>query len=54
MTFLAKIDRKFIIFSDDLAFEGGESSYKSLKAALEGGVEGDQIMLFLCYSIDDT
>jgi len=40
MTFLAKIDRKFIIFSDDLAFEGGESSYKSLKAALEGGVEG--------------
>ncbi|MFL2845629.1 MAG: ATP-binding protein [Candidatus Puniceispirillaceae bacterium] len=40
MAFLAKIDRYFIIFSDDLAFEGGESTYKSLKAALEGGIEG--------------
>jgi predicted AAA+ superfamily ATPase len=40
MSFLAQIDRYFIIFSDDLAFEGGESTYKSLKAALEGGIEG--------------
>ena len=40
MAFLAKVDRYFIIFSDDLAFEGGESTYKSLKAALEGGIEG--------------
>lgn len=40
MAFLEKIDRHFIIFSDDLAFEGGESTYKSLKAALEGGIEG--------------
>ena len=40
MAFLAQIERHFIIFSDDLAFEGGESTYKSLKAALEGGIEG--------------
>lgn len=40
MGFLAQINRRFIIFSDDLAFEHGESTYKSLKAALDGGVEG--------------
>jgi len=40
MGFLAKIDRQFIVFSDDLAFEQGESTYKSLKAALDGGIEG--------------
>ena len=48
MSFLAKIDRNFIIFSDDLAFESGESTYKSLKAALEGGIEGrpDNIIFY--------
>ena len=48
MAFLAQIDRNFIIFSDDLAFESGESSYKSLKAALEGGIEGrpDNIIFY--------
>ena len=40
MAFLATIDRQFIVFSDDLAFEHGESTYKSLKAALDGGIEG--------------
>ena len=34
MAFLAKVERYFIIFSDDLAFEGGESTYKSLKQRL--------------------
>jgi hypothetical protein len=29
---------KFIIFSDDLSFETGESSYKMLKSALDGSV----------------
>ncbi len=29
-----------IIFCDDLSFDEGETSYKSLKAALEGGLEG--------------
>ena len=33
-------DRRFILFCDDLAFESGESGYKSLKAILEGGIEG--------------
>lgn len=37
---LGQSDRRFIIFCDDLAFENGESSYKSLKAILEGGIEG--------------
>ncbi len=33
-------DRRFIIFCDDLSFDGNDSSYKSLKAVLDGGVEG--------------
>ena len=32
--------RKFILFCDDLSFDGEDASYKSLKAVLEGGVEG--------------
>ena len=40
MSFLAQISRQFILFCDDLAFDSGETSYKSLKAALEGGIEG--------------
>lgn len=30
----------FILFCDDLSFDHDDTSYKSLKAALEGGVEG--------------
>ena len=37
---LRESDRRFIIFCDDLSFDGGDSSYKSLKAVLEGGLEG--------------
>ncbi|MGY9003928.1 MAG: ATP-binding protein, partial [Rhodospirillales bacterium] len=33
-------DRYFILFCDDLSFDGGETEYKSLKAVLEGGIEG--------------
>jgi len=29
-----------IVFCDDLSFEGADTSYKSLKAVLEGGIEG--------------
>ena len=32
--------RRFIAFCDDLSFDGDDASYKSLKAALEGGIEG--------------
>jgi predicted AAA+ superfamily ATPase len=28
------------LFCDDLSFDGNDASYKSLKAALEGGIEG--------------
>ena len=31
---------RFLVFCDDLSFDGGDTSYKSLKAALEGGIEG--------------
>jgi uncharacterized protein len=29
-----------IVFCDDLSFDGNDASYKSLKAVLEGGIEG--------------
>lgn len=31
---------RFLLFCDDLSFDAGDSSYKALKAVLEGGVEG--------------
>ena len=31
---------RFLVFCDDLSFDAGETSYKSLKAVLEGGLEG--------------
>ena len=33
-------ERRFIVFCDDLSFEGADQSYKALKAALDGGIEG--------------
>ena len=33
-------DRRIVLFCDDLTFDNEDTSYKSLKAALEGGVEG--------------
>ncbi|MBI3452441.1 MAG: ATP-binding protein [Rhodospirillales bacterium] len=32
--------RRFLLFCDDLSFDGEDASYKSLKAVLEGGIEG--------------
>ena len=37
---LAASGRRCLLFCDDLSFDAGESSYKSLKAVLEGGIEG--------------
>jgi uncharacterized protein len=37
---LRKTERRWILFCDDLSFDGQDTSYKSLKALLEGGVEG--------------
>ncbi|HEU5016435.1 MAG TPA: ATP-binding protein [Pseudolabrys sp.] len=33
-------DCRFIVFCDDLSFDSDDTSYKSLKAVLEGGIEG--------------
>jgi len=33
-------DFRFIVFCDDLSFDADDTSYKSLKAALDGGIEG--------------
>ena len=32
--------RRFIVFCDDLSFDHDDTAYKSLKAALDGGIEG--------------
>jgi predicted AAA+ superfamily ATPase len=32
-------DEKFALFCDDLSFEAGDTSYKTLKATLDGGLE---------------
>lgn len=40
MTILKTAPFRFILFCDDLSFDHDDTSYKSLKAALEGGVEG--------------
>ena len=40
MTILRDRPERFILFCDDLSFDSGDASYKSLKAALEGGIEG--------------
>ncbi|WP_144186139.1 ATP-binding protein [Elioraea rosea] len=37
---LRGVNRRAILFCDDLSFDAGETDYKSLKAVLEGGVEG--------------
>jgi uncharacterized protein len=37
---LRKGRRRFLLYCDDLSFDRDDTSYKSLKAALEGGIEG--------------
>lgn len=37
---LGERDERFLIYCDDLSFEGQDTSFKSLKAVLEGGIEG--------------
>jgi uncharacterized protein len=49
MTLLrAETKLRFIVFCDDLSFDAGDTSYKSLKAALDGGLEGrpSNVMLY--------
>jgi len=40
MTLLRPTTYRFIVFCDDLSFDTEDTSYKSLKAVLEGGIEG--------------
>jgi predicted AAA+ superfamily ATPase len=40
MGMLRNAKERFIIFCDDLSFDAEDTSYKSLKTVLEGGVEG--------------
>jgi uncharacterized protein len=45
---VAERSERFIVFCDDLSFEEGESSYKALKAALDGSVAapGDNVLIY--------
>lgn len=45
---LAASDARCLLFCDDLSFDAGETSYKSLKAVLEGGIEGrpDNVLFY--------
>ena len=40
--------RQFLLYCDDLSFDKDDTSYKSLKAALEGGIEGrpDNVLFY--------
>ena len=40
LTSLRRTKRRFVLFCDDLSFDAQDSSYKSLKTMLEGGIEG--------------
>jgi len=40
LTLLRGADARFILFCDDLSFDKDDSHYKSLKAVLDGGIEG--------------
>jgi predicted AAA+ superfamily ATPase len=45
---LASAPRRCLLFCDDLSFDSGDTSYKSLKAVLEGGIDGrpDNVLLY--------
>jgi len=40
MALIRGVHHRFIVFCDDLSFDAEDTSYKSLKAVLEGGIEG--------------
>jgi predicted AAA+ superfamily ATPase len=48
MASLRAARERFLVFCDDLSFEAEDTSYKSLKAVLEGGIEGrpDNVLLY--------
>ncbi|WP_328517732.1 ATP-binding protein [Devosia algicola] len=48
MRAIAPQQAQFIVFCDDLSFDTGEASYKSLKTILDGGLEGrpDNVLFY--------
>ena len=48
MSLLRAATQRFLVFCDDLSFDAEDTSYKSLKAVLEGGIEGrpDNVILY--------
>ena len=48
MALLRGAPYRFLVFCDDLSFDAQDTSYKSLKAVLEGGIEGrpDNVILY--------
>lgn len=48
LSLLRTADRRCLLFCDDLSFDGDDTSYKSLKALLEGGLEGrpDSVLFY--------
>jgi uncharacterized protein len=48
LTLLRQTKRSCVLFCDDLSFDQQDTSYKSLKAVLEGGIEGrpDNVVLY--------
>jgi uncharacterized protein len=48
MALLRGAPLRFLVFCDDLSFDAQDTSYKSLKAVLEGGIEGrpDNVILY--------
>jgi predicted AAA+ superfamily ATPase len=48
LSVLRTAKRRFILFCDDLSFDGQDAAYKSLKAVLEGGIEGrpDNVLFY--------
>jgi predicted AAA+ superfamily ATPase len=45
---LRKSNRRYVLFCDDLSFDAEDQHYKSLKAVLDGGIEGrpDNVILY--------
>ena len=51
MGLLRDAPHRFLVFCDDLSFDAADANYKSLKAVLEGGIEGrPQNVLFYATS----
>ena len=48
MRAISGLAARFIVFCDDLSFDSGETSYKSLKTILDGGLEGrpDNVLFY--------